>query len=147
MLSILNWFISSACPKLALKLVFKVICCSICFKMIPIIRSAFNTFLSVRPAHYKDVLFLPKSWPILNCLFHHFSKLFLKNGQFPANRVYFIFVFSVQLAVNTGLILFADDWIRSKVLWCRKRPLINCATTTAYSSCVQQLDSNSDHLV
>ena len=40
-----------------------------------------------------------------------------KYGPFPAS--FFIFVFSIQLTVNN----FADDWIRTADLWCRKRPL------------------------
>ena len=35
---------------------------------------------------------------------------------------FFIFVFSIQLAVNVQLI-FAGDWIRTTDLWNRKRPL------------------------
>ena len=46
--------------------------------------------------------------------------LFLKKiGPFPAS-FFFILVFSIQLIVQIN---FADDWIRTADLWCRKQPL------------------------
>ena len=48
--------------------------------------------------------------------------VFLKNGPFPASFLYFR-LFYKQLTVNKCSIKVADDWIRTLVLWYRKRPL------------------------
>ena len=37
--------------------------------------------------------------------------------------LFFIYVFSIQVTVNSQYNIFADDWIRTADLWCRKRPL------------------------
>ena len=40
------------------------------------------------------------------------------------SKFFFIFVFSIQLTLNNcSVYKFADDWIRTADLWCRRRPL------------------------
>ena len=44
------------------------------------------------------------------------------NGPFPTSFLYF-HLFYKQLTVNKCSIKVADDWIQTRVLWYRKRPL------------------------